>query len=217
MKALGPLGVCTVSVVLMNIFQWSSHFTGIVVPIPGTAGAPPPPPYQQPNIAHIGEIPLGTIYGCLPMICLVLQPPHRLTPRWLAAGLPTVTAVWWAPLYGAGRQVALALIICFIDICESISIAKSLAQVRWERASGELGQGWDGAMILGHVCNQLKPRSYPNQAPSLSHFKLQRNKYVLNANQELRGLGLANLAGAAFNCYTTTGSFSRSAVNNSVG
>lgn len=31
------------------------------------------------------------------------------------------------------------------------------------------------------------------------------------------GLGIANLAGAMWSCYTTTGSFSRSAVNNSVG
>lgn len=46
---------------------------------------------------------------------------------------------------------------------------------------------------------------------------LQKNKYALNATQELRGLGVANLFGAAFNCYTTTGSFSRSAVNNEVG
>ena len=38
-----------------------------------------------------------------------------------------------------------------------------------------------------------------------------------SATQELRGLGLANLVGAAFNCYTTTGSFSRSAVMNDVG
>lgn len=35
--------------------------------------------------------------------------------------------------------------------------------------------------------------------------------------QEITGLGIANLAGATFNCYTTTGSFSRSAVNNSSG
>lgn len=35
--------------------------------------------------------------------------------------------------------------------------------------------------------------------------------------QELRGLGIANLFGAAFNCYTTTGSFSRSAVMDSSG
>ena len=38
-----------------------------------------------------------------------------------------------------------------------------------------------------------------------------------SATQELRGLGLANLVGAAFNCYTTTGSFSRSAIMNDVG
>ena len=37
------------------------------------------------------------------------------------------------------------------------------------------------------------------------------------ATQARRGLGLANLMGAAFNCYTTTGSFSRSAVMNDVG
>ena len=38
-----------------------------------------------------------------------------------------------------------------------------------------------------------------------------------SATQELRGLGLANLVGAAFNCYTTTGSFSRSAIMHDVG
>ena len=35
--------------------------------------------------------------------------------------------------------------------------------------------------------------------------------------QELRGLGIANLAGAMFNTYTTTGSFSRSAVMDQCG
>ena len=35
--------------------------------------------------------------------------------------------------------------------------------------------------------------------------------------QELQGLGIANLMGAAFNCYTTTGSFSRSAIMDNVG
>ncbi|KDD75929.1 sulfate transporter, partial [Helicosporidium sp. ATCC 50920] len=87
-------------------------------------------------------------------------------------GLPQVTVGWWFPLYLPGRQVVLAVLVALIDLCESISIAKALAQ---------------------------------------------RNGYVLNSTQELRGLGIANLAGAAFNCYTTTGSFSRSAVNNAVG
>lgn len=68
--------------------------------------------------------------------------------------------------------MTLAVLICMIDVCESISIAKALAKV---------------------------------------------NKYQLNFTQELRGLGIANIAGALFSAYTTTGSFSRSAVNNSVG
>jgi hypothetical protein len=46
---------------------------------------------------------------------------------------------------------------------------------------------------------------------------LAPRSYELNYTQELRGLGIANIVGALFQCYTTTGSFSRSAVNNSVG
>lgn len=90
----------------------------------------------------------------------------------IPTGFPDVTISWWFPLYDVGRQIVLSIIICFIDISESMSIAKALAA---------------------------------------------KNKYKLHANQELRGLGIANLAGAMFNSYTTTGSFSRSAVNDSVG
>eukprot|EP01025_Chloroclados_australasicus_P052553 TRINITY_DN612_c0_g2_i2.p2 TRINITY_DN612_c0_g2~~TRINITY_DN612_c0_g2_i2.p2 ORF type:complete len:667 (-),score=99.60 TRINITY_DN612_c0_g2_i2:54-2054(-) len=44
-----------------------------------------------------------------------------------------------------------------------------------------------------------------------------KNKYYLDSNQELVGLGIANIAGAAFSSYPTTGSFSRSAVANDTG
>eukprot|EP01023_Acetabularia_acetabulum_P017954 TRINITY_DN19038_c0_g1_i2.p1 TRINITY_DN19038_c0_g1~~TRINITY_DN19038_c0_g1_i2.p1 ORF type:complete len:768 (-),score=144.29 TRINITY_DN19038_c0_g1_i2:2692-4830(-) len=44
-----------------------------------------------------------------------------------------------------------------------------------------------------------------------------KNKYELDSNQELVGLGIANVAGAAFSAYPTTGSFSRSAVANDTG
>ena len=43
------------------------------------------------------------------------------------------------------------------------------------------------------------------------------SRYALYANQELRALGLSNLAGAGFNAYPATGSFSRSAVSNDTG
>lgn len=47
----------------------------------------------------------------------------------IPSGLPAFTVGWWAPLYDVGKQMVLAVLICFIDICESISIAKALAQV----------------------------------------------------------------------------------------
>ncbi|XP_059628195.1 sulfate transporter 4.1, chloroplastic-like isoform X1 [Cornus florida] len=44
-----------------------------------------------------------------------------------------------------------------------------------------------------------------------------KNGYELDANQELFGLGVANIFGSFFSAYPTTGSFSRSAVNNESG
>ncbi|MFO8099875.1 MAG: solute carrier family 26 protein [Salinibacter sp.] len=45
----------------------------------------------------------------------------------------------------------------------------------------------------------------------------RRHRYQVDANQELVGLGLANLAGAFFSAYPTTGGLSRTAVNNDAG
>eukprot|EP00927_Polykrikos_kofoidii_P025912 TRINITY_DN23206_c0_g1_i1.p1 TRINITY_DN23206_c0_g1~~TRINITY_DN23206_c0_g1_i1.p1 ORF type:complete len:910 (+),score=126.07 TRINITY_DN23206_c0_g1_i1:102-2831(+) len=44
-----------------------------------------------------------------------------------------------------------------------------------------------------------------------------KHGYEIEAGQELFALGLSNIAGACFSCYPVTGSFSRSAVNNSIG
>lgn len=44
-----------------------------------------------------------------------------------------------------------------------------------------------------------------------------KNGYELDANQELFGLGVANVCGSFFSSYPTTGSFSRSAVNHESG
>jgi sulfate transporter 4 len=45
----------------------------------------------------------------------------------------------------------------------------------------------------------------------------KRHNYKIYANQELYGLGMANMAAALFSAYPITGSFSRSAVNNEAG
>lgn len=45
----------------------------------------------------------------------------------------------------------------------------------------------------------------------------RHDDYTVNPNQELRALGLANIAGAFFQAYPTTGGFSRTAVNDASG
>lgn len=55
------------------------------------------------------------------------------------------------------------------------------------------------------------------ESTSIARALAYKNNYELVPNREITGLGLANFMGAAFNAYTTTGSFSRSAVNNDSG
>ncbi|KAI8466625.1 MAG: proton/sulfate transporter [Monoraphidium minutum] len=55
------------------------------------------------------------------------------------------------------------------------------------------------------------------ESTSIARALARKNGYPLAYNQEVVGLGLANFAGAMFSSYTTTGSFSRSAVNNASG
>ena len=55
------------------------------------------------------------------------------------------------------------------------------------------------------------------ESTSIARALARKNGYELRYNQEIVGLGLANFVGAAFNSYTTTGSFSRSSVNNASG
>jgi sulfate transporter 4 len=45
----------------------------------------------------------------------------------------------------------------------------------------------------------------------------EKNKYSIDPDQELLGLGVSNLVGAMFGAYPCTGSFSRSAVANDIG
>uniref|UniRef100_A0A1D2AAL6 STAS domain-containing protein n=1 Tax=Auxenochlorella protothecoides TaxID=3075 RepID=A0A1D2AAL6_AUXPR len=129
LRALGPLGVCTLSIAITGAWRLDE---------PGPGGEPPP-----------------------------IHPVGRIVP-----GLPAATVGWWLPLLAPARQLSLAAVVCLVDVCESISIARTLATA---------------------------------------------NKYRLAPTRELLAMGVANLAGSAFNCYTTTGSFSRSAVSNAVG
>ena len=102
-----------------------------------------------------------------------------------------------------------------------------------------LGLAQQGVAIVGSVPSGLPAPSLPpldwgsvqQLAPSALAIGLvgfmesiavakvyaSRHRYEVDANQELIGLGLANIAGAFFSAYPTTGGFSRTAVNDEAG
>ena len=55
------------------------------------------------------------------------------------------------------------------------------------------------------------------EAYSVAKSIEEKHDYKLDANQELRALGLSNIIGSLFQSYPTTGGFSRSAVNDDAG
>jgi SulP family sulfate permease len=55
------------------------------------------------------------------------------------------------------------------------------------------------------------------EAYSIAKAIEEKHDYKINANQELRALGLSNIIGSLFQSYPTTGGFSRSAVNDKAG
>ena len=52
---------------------------------------------------------------------------------------------------------------------------------------------------------------------SIAKMLAKKGKYQIAVTQEIVGLGLANFAGSMCSAYTTTGSFSRSAVSADIG
>ncbi|EFJ51511.1 hypothetical protein VOLCADRAFT_79619 [Volvox carteri f. nagariensis] len=120
--------------------------------------------------------PLGPLTVCIIGLCTVyighVDTKGIKILGSIKKGLPKPTVGWWGPMDKFTDLIPIALVVMVVDLLESTSIARALAN---------------------------------------------KNKYELVPNQEIVGLGLANFAGAAFNCYTTTGSFSRSAVNNESG
>ncbi|MBW2732661.1 MAG: solute carrier family 26 protein [Deltaproteobacteria bacterium] len=52
---------------------------------------------------------------------------------------------------------------------------------------------------------------------SVAKAVARRHRYEVDANQELTGLGLANIAGSFFSAYPVTGGFSRTAINDQAG
>lgn len=106
-------------------------------------------------------------------------------------------------------------------------------------ASWMMSMGTGGVQIVGEVPSGLPAFMVPRLGPgdmrallpvalaislvgfmeSIAVAKVysSKNRYDIDANQELKALGLANLAGAIFQSFPVTGGFSRTAVNAQAG
>lgn len=108
------------------------------------------------------------------------------------------------------------------------SCPPQVVRARSPRQDGRGHMGWMGACVVGGACggsqgctSALCMSSPCRVLMCVASCRMRPCVLMLPVpccwDVPPAGLGLANFAGAAFNCYTTTGSFSRSAVNNQSG
>ncbi|XP_047325890.1 sulfate transporter 4.1, chloroplastic-like isoform X2 [Impatiens glandulifera] len=92
-------------------------------------------------------------------------------------------------------------------------LGKTRKCLRFLRASGPLT-----AVVLGTAFVKIfHPSSISVESVGIAKALAAKNGYELDPNQELFGLGVANVVGSFFLSYPSTGSFSRSAVNHESG
>ncbi|KAL6581034.1 Sulfate transporter 4.1, chloroplastic [Orobanche minor] len=118
-------------------------------------------------------------------------------------------------LRASGPLTAVVLGTIFVKVCHPSSIS----------LVGEIPQGLPKFSIpkeFGHVKSLIPTTVLITgvailESVGIAKALAAKNGYELDSNQELFGLGVANIAGSFFSVYPTTGSFSRSAVNHESG
>ncbi|KAG5237647.1 sulfate transporter [Salix suchowensis] len=117
-------------------------------------------------------------------------------------------------------------------------VMKHLEAFRFLRPAGPLSAVILGTVFVGDIPEGLPSFSIPKnfeyaksliptamlitgvailESVGIAKALAAKNGYELDSSQELFGLGMANILGSLFSAYPSTGSFSRSAVNNDSG
>lgn len=120
-----------------------------------------------------------------------------MIPGALAAVVLTTGAVWTFDLSAAGVNI--------VGSVPSGLPSPSLPPMDWGAAQSLV----PAALAIGLVGFM--------ESIAVAKVYASRHRYEVDANKELVGLGLANIAGAFFSAYPTTGGFSRTAVNDQAG
>ena len=148
---------------------------------------------------RIGNVhPTTLLLGLGSILLLVgLRRWNRSIPGALVAVVVTTVAVWALGLAQQG--------VAIVGGVPSGLPSPSMPPLDW----GYVQQLAPSALAIGLVGFM--------ESIAVAKVYASRHRYEVDANQELVGLGLANIAGAFFSAYPTTGGFSRTAVNDEAG
>ncbi|PQJ34314.1 sodium-independent anion transporter [Salinibacter sp. 10B] len=148
---------------------------------------------------RLGEVhPTTLLLGLASILLLVgLRQWNRSIPGALVAVAVTTITVWALGLHEQG--------VAIVGSVPGGLPSPSLPPLDW----GYVQQLAPSALAIGLVGFM--------ESIAVAKVYASRHRYEVDANQELIGLGLANIAGAFFSAYPTTGGFSRTAVNDEAG
>jgi SulP family sulfate permease len=130
-------------------------------------------------------------------VLLVLQRWKPKFPRALAVVVLGTVAVWLLGLHEAGVKI--------VGNVPAGLPSPQAPTLDWAAMKGLLPTALTIALV-GFM-----------ESISVAKAFAQKNRYEVDANQELVGLGAANIAGSFFGAYPVTGGFSRTAVNAQAG
>lgn len=148
---------------------------------------------------HIGEVHLFTLaIGAASILLLVtMKRWNRAIPGALIVVMAATLAAWGLSLVDRGVRIV-------GDVPEGLPHFE-LPGVVWADLQALL----PAALVISLVGFI--------ESIAVAKIYASRNRYDVDANQELIGLGLANIAGSAFQAFPTAGGFGRTAVNAQAG
>lgn len=151
----------------------------------------------------------------------LMEKAGNIDPYTAAIGLGSILLIILIRKWNRAFPSALAVVVISILVTAGFELDQ-----RGVAVVGEIPRGLPSLNVLSFdlgALQQLLPTilviSLVGYMESIAVAKAIANKrgYKVDPNQELIGLGVANIGGALFQSYPTTGGFSRTAVNNQAG
>lgn len=173
------------------------------------------------QLKHLLGIELTTSHNALVTLWHALGQLGNVHDLTLAIGLGSLTALVFARRYLPRFPAALAVVLV-----STLAVYAFRLHERGVKIVGDIPQGlpsfavpplaWEEVLALLPMALTIAFIGFM-ESIAIAKAIAAKEKHSVDANRELVGLGLANLAGGLFSAYPVAGGFSRSAVNYQAG